>query len=186
MSGVVLRCRTCGTTQEHSGDCDACSAGAVEYFCGNHSPGRWLDGPVCDSCGARYGEASPPPPVPASRTSASIPRAGSRRSTSTSSSAPPSITGVRRLPPTAAPPVPGRVSYPDEEPDTPSLSELLVEMAEEGRRARGAPADAPLRLPTAPVTRLPIVGCLFRLFMLLMFLGLLAVAAVFMLVNGAF
>ena len=47
MSGVVLRCPTCGTTQSHPGECDACFEGEVRYFCGNHSPGLWLDEPVC-------------------------------------------------------------------------------------------------------------------------------------------
>jgi hypothetical protein len=53
MSDVVLRCPNCGTTQESPGECDACHEASVRYFCPNHSPGRWLDGPVCAECGAR-------------------------------------------------------------------------------------------------------------------------------------
>jgi hypothetical protein len=74
MSGVVLRCAHCGTTQSSPGECEACHEGQVRYYCTNHSPGRWLDGHVCSECGAAYGRparrpAAPPipPPPPASR-----------------------------------------------------------------------------------------------------------------------
>ena len=56
MTGVVLRCPACGTTQSKVGECDACYEGAVRYFCANHEPGRWLDTPACNACGARFGE----------------------------------------------------------------------------------------------------------------------------------
>lgn len=64
MSGVALRCPNCGTTQSGPGECDACHEAAVRYFCANHNPGRWLDGPACPSCGARFGEVRPAPRVP--------------------------------------------------------------------------------------------------------------------------
>ena len=53
---VVLRCPTCGTTQGHAGECEACSEGEVRYFCTNHDEGIWLDGPVCSRCGAKFGD----------------------------------------------------------------------------------------------------------------------------------
>ena len=64
MSDVVLRCPHCGTTQATPGECEACHEEAVRHFCPNHSPGRWLDGPVCPECSARAatGRAAPPPP----------------------------------------------------------------------------------------------------------------------------
>jgi hypothetical protein len=52
---VVLRCPACGTTQEHGGECEACSEGEVRYFCTNHDQRLWLDGPVCSRCGAKFG-----------------------------------------------------------------------------------------------------------------------------------
>ena len=70
MSGVVLRCPHCGTTQAGPGECEACHEAQVAYHCTNHSPGRWLESPACPQCGARFGEASPAartPPPPATR-----------------------------------------------------------------------------------------------------------------------
>ena len=82
--------------------------------------------------------------------------------------------------------MPGRVTDPDEVPDTPSLADLLVDMAEEGRRARGVPEEMPPWASTAPRAGVPIVGCLFRLFLFLVLLALVAVAAVSLLLSGAF
>ena len=62
MTGVVLRCPHCGTTQERSGDCEACHEAQVKYFCSNHNPGRWLDAPRCSECGARFGDRVRAPP----------------------------------------------------------------------------------------------------------------------------
>ena len=53
MSDVVLRCPNCGTTQASAGECEACHEGNVRYYCPNHTPGRWLDGPTCAECEAR-------------------------------------------------------------------------------------------------------------------------------------
>ncbi len=64
MSAVVLRCANCGTTQSAQGECEACHEGHVGYYCTNHKPGRWLDGPECSQCHAVYGRDEPPPPVP--------------------------------------------------------------------------------------------------------------------------
>jgi hypothetical protein len=58
MTGVLLRCSNCGASQASPGECQTCHAGEVRYFCSNHEPGRWLAGPVCLACGARFaGEA---------------------------------------------------------------------------------------------------------------------------------
>ena len=61
---VVLRCPTCGTTQGDAGECEACSEGEVRYFCTNHDGGVWLNGPVCGSCGAKFGDPPRKPPTP--------------------------------------------------------------------------------------------------------------------------
>lgn len=73
---VVLRCAICGT-QGHTGECEACSEGEVQYFCTNHNQGIWLDGPVCSRCEAKFGDpprrpapAPTPPPVLAGRAEA--------------------------------------------------------------------------------------------------------------------
>jgi hypothetical protein len=72
MSGVVLRCRHCGTTQGTRGECQACHEAHVEFYCTRHAPGLWLDAPKCSQCGAEFGKAAPPPtggraPAPARR-----------------------------------------------------------------------------------------------------------------------
>lgn len=59
MSGVVLRCPNCGTTQSVRGECEACHEAQIRYYCTNHSPGRWLDGQACSQCGAVYGRSGP-------------------------------------------------------------------------------------------------------------------------------
>jgi hypothetical protein len=56
VSGVVLRCPNCGTTQNAEGQCEACHESPVRYFCLNHAPGVWLDAPACSQCGARFGD----------------------------------------------------------------------------------------------------------------------------------
>ena len=65
MSGVVLRCPNCGTTQPAEGQCEACHEDAVRFFCNNHTPGLWLDGSACPQCGARFGDPMPSRPAPA-------------------------------------------------------------------------------------------------------------------------
>jgi hypothetical protein len=55
MSGVLIRCQHCGTTQATLGECEACHEGETRYYCPNHAPGLWLDGPACATCGARVG-----------------------------------------------------------------------------------------------------------------------------------
>src|SRR5687767_191586 len=105
MSGVVLRCPTCGTTQNHPGECDACGEVGVRHFCANHNPGLWLDEPVCTACGARFGE---PPPGRPERTpgAATAPPAGEMRRPESRSPKPRGAerpTVVRRVPPRPRP-----------------------------------------------------------------------------------
>ena len=64
MNGVFLRCPNCGTTQSSAGECEACHEANVRYYCSNHTPGIWVDKPVCSRCGAKFGEIAPPPPPP--------------------------------------------------------------------------------------------------------------------------
>lgn len=61
MSDVVLRCPNCGTTQSSDGECETCHEARVRWFCVNHTPGRWLDGPVCAECAARPKRGAPRP-----------------------------------------------------------------------------------------------------------------------------
>ena len=95
MSAVVLRCDNCGTSQSGLGLCEACHEGQVRYFCKNHSPGRWLDGPKCNQCGAAYGVAAGPPPT---RPTAGTVRTGSTRKRPVSDPVPTSPPPRRRGP----------------------------------------------------------------------------------------
>jgi len=74
MSGVLLRCPKCGTTQSHTGECDACYEDTVRYYCSNHSPGLWLNAPTCIKCGAKFGAAPLKAPSPAPRASTPVVR----------------------------------------------------------------------------------------------------------------
>lgn len=79
MSDVVIRCPNCGTTQATLGECEACHEAEARYFCPNHAPGRWIDGPTCPSCGARHTGRTrveaPPPRVTQPRVSRTGPPA---------------------------------------------------------------------------------------------------------------
>jgi rubredoxin len=68
MTGVLLRCPSCGTTKSSFGECEACHEAQVRYYCTNHTPGQWLESPKCTLCGAVFGRASPAPsPMPTPR-----------------------------------------------------------------------------------------------------------------------
>src|SRR5262245_32483789 len=96
MTGVVLRCPNCGTTQSVEGECEACAEAKVRYYCSNHTPGRWLDSKTCSQCGAVYGRTTPPPAAPGpSRWPPAAP-GPSRR--------PPAAPGPPKRPPAAPPP----------------------------------------------------------------------------------
>lgn len=67
---VVQRCQNCGTTQATAGECKTCHEAQVRYYCTNHEPGIWLDGPECPQCAARSMPATRPSvakPTPALR-----------------------------------------------------------------------------------------------------------------------
>lgn len=163
---VVLRCPTCGTTQGDAGDCEACSDGEVRYFCTNHDGGVWLNGPVCGSCGAKFGD--PPrkahtprtPSMPTRPAGAPDFRPPSRRRAAEPSSEP--AFGGR--PRGAEPEEPAE---PEVLPRTPStLGELLEEITEERARgrARYEVEDAPwASRPAEPRPGFPLAGCLVRI-----------------------
>ena len=171
---VVLRCSTCGTTQMHAGECEACFDGEVRYFCTSHSPGLWLDNPVCSRCGAKFGEAPKRTPVTPSLPTPSIPAPATRRPESRSP----------RLPR----PAPGRdsasrppVTVEDSEyvPTAPSLAELLAALAE---RTRGRyRADLPVERPRRG--GLPVLGCLVRLVLIVIVLITLLLGGVFVVLD---
>jgi hypothetical protein len=85
MSGVVLRCPSCGTTKASGGECEACHEAQVRYYCTIHTPGRWLDSSVCPECGAQFGVADPasaapaPPPRPRRPAPPATPRSAGPR-----------------------------------------------------------------------------------------------------------
>jgi hypothetical protein len=125
MSGVALRCPNCGTAQSGPGECEACHEAAVRYFCTNHNPGRWLDGPACSECGARFGEvraapratAGPPPPrsAPASGRAAR-PSPGPTHESPRGRTAPPARPEASIESPASAPARTGRSPWPRRAP----------------------------------------------------------------------
>jgi len=176
---VLLRCPNCGTTQMTPGTCEACHTGDVRYFCTNHKPGFWLDTPTCPDCGARFGD-SPRPPA---STSALPPR--------TRASAParprPAIPSTR--PPVRPAPVPAPRVSPDvwtgredselsrpehtAGPPAPVWMALLRNLILARRRsAAGLPDERPRSRGAG--------GCVLRVVMVLIFLFLTLLAAVFM------
>lgn len=151
-SGVVLRCPNCGTTQATSGECEACHEGNVRYYCANHSPGRWLDGPVCEECALRPARVEGPPRVPSpspgsrSRTGgAAEPRPPLVPRPPLSRGPKPRVPGptVDRFPP-AYEELPPRGSDRGRDPTAISLEELLGAlggMRERARRGRRRERD---------------------------------------------
>lgn len=184
-TGVVIRCPNCGTTQSALGECDACHEAETRYFCPDHEPGRWLDGPSCSACGARVGvpgirsRPAPPPRAP-SRTPIRNP---------VRDAVPPSARAPTR--PRAEPP---RGRERDEEEEevftgpvfTPGRTPLedLLRSAMRGGRPGGMPGASgglpglPSMLPTG-VKIVSAFGCLRRLVMLVIFLAILAAVAFF-------
>ena len=156
MSGVALRCPSCGTTQAHPGECDACYEAQVRYFCDNHTPGRWLDQPHCEACGARFGE---PTKTPVSRTpaaAATVPRVRGRTH--------PPREGL--TPPPPPPPRGGgeRIPEPPERPAPaapPDLAEFLRRLL--AARARPRYEEEPLLRAPVSFGRPRRGGCLGKL-----------------------
>jgi len=191
MTGVVIRCPHCGTTQASLGECEACHEGETRYFCPNHTPGRWLDSPACTSCGARLGVAPPGAPALAP------PRSGRSSAAATPparATRPPRRTdGLPRYD-TAPPPRPrdpddyevltGEVRGKGSGAARRSGSELLDMLV----RAAGAAAAsrAAARVPRHPAaaaasTGSSLFGCLRRLVILAVVLIILAMVAFVML-----
>ena len=175
MSGVVLRCPTCGTTQSHSGECDACSEGEVRYFCTSHDPGLWLDGSTCTECGARFGDAPKKDPDRTPRAARTVPVHRTRRAEP--SVMPPDVTSPRTIRRRPAPP-----AEPHDSP--PSLAELLARVAAERERADYTVEEVPRREETGTGRTPFIVGCLLRLLLLVLLLIALAVAGLFILFGN--
>jgi hypothetical protein len=181
---VVLRCPTCGTTQGDAGDCEACSEGNVRYFCTNHG-GVWLNGPLCGSCGTKFGDPPRKPPTPRTPSVPTRPagapdfRPPSRRRATEPSSEP----DFGRRP--AEEPAEAEVL-----PRTPSsLEELLKEITEERARgrARYEVEDAPwARRPAEPRRPgFPLAGCLVRIVGLVFLLIAAAIIFLFLLFGGS-
>ena len=192
MSAVVLRCPNCGTTRATPGECEACHDAEVRYYCPNHSPGRWLDGPACGACGARFG-VEPPRPAPRPTPGPAAPRPAPPRSERARPTRP-APTASRTEPP------PPRAARPED-----LLDELLrgARGGSSGGWGGGVPAgwtpDASAPSPSGPAGGwLPprrergarrggpsVVGCLVRLVVTLVLLAVLAVAALVALAGGS-
>jgi hypothetical protein len=179
---VVLRCPACGTTQEHGGECDACSEVEVRYFCTNHDEGIWLDGPVCSRCGAKFGEASRTPQAPrAPRVPTPPTRAPDFRPPSARTPEhPPGVDFGRRPPRRSEPEAPA-------EPEVlpPSLGELLEELARQRARAGGPyEAEGPWVTPRTHRGGFPLGGCLIRIASLAFLLLAAFILFLFLLFGG--
>ena len=179
---VGLRCPRCGTTQAHTGECEACFEGEVRYFCTNHAEKIWIDGPVCSRCGARFGDAprrpAPPPPIRPTRPAgppdfrSPDPRRAPDRPAPESGWRPPARRGPEE---------------PSVLPRTSSLEELLEEFRTgAGGRGGGYPGGEPWTEPRVPRPGFPILGCLGRLVGLGFLLLVLFIIFMFVLFGGLF
>jgi hypothetical protein len=181
MSGVVLRCPSCGTTRAAPGECDACHEAQVRYYCTNHTPGRWLDSRSCPQCGSQFGvpdpppvvhspprrpTASPPPPPP----TAHPPKAGRKGYTSW----PPRGPWSRRVPPGHE-----RETRPRSDAFRDAIERRLPELFREAARVRRM-----REVPDSPPIGVATTGCL-RAVLLLLLLFMLASLAMPLLL-GAF
>ena len=164
MSEVVIRCPNCGTTGGSLGECDACHESDRRYFCTNHTPGRWLDGPACTECGARFG----------------VDRARPRP-------APRPTPGPSPRPRVEPPETLGRRPAPRDEPEW-TIEDILGGPARAPHRAEvegPGTRDPRFEVPTEPtfpplgVHVIRVGGCVRRLVMLVIFLLVLAALAFF-------
>lgn len=183
MSKVVLRCPKCGTSQNQPGECDACYEAQVRYFCTNHVPGRWLDAPVCEDCGQKFGEAPKPPPVP----SAPL-RAPTRTNPRTPARPMPPPVSRTRVPgaiePSRTPH--RRVPEPDSPRPEPTLADALDHLLR-ARRGR-APREPSWEEPTTE-TRMPpprTNGCLVKLLILAAIVAAFWLGVPMLLLGGLF
>jgi len=183
---VVRRCPSCGTTRATPGECEACHAAQVRYFCTNHTPGVWLDAPKCPTCGARFGEparrastAAPPVPVRA--------RAVEPARPPVSPSAPPPPYSRAAPAPRAAPAEAEpwssreRLAPAGEEELEAGASRMALwqQLLRAAIRARYTPARTASDRERPPVGR-GAAGCLVRLVLLMMLLFLALVVGLFL------
>ena len=177
MSGVVLRCSTCGTTQSHAGECETCGEGTVRYYCENHSPGLWMDEPVCAVCGAKFGERPPEPTRPI------LPSSPAPRARETGR--PAETIRPHRPPPRPEPRTPIEPE-PEHVPAPLSLTELLDHLARE-RTARPYVAEEPppreRRGPAHGAVRA--VGCLLKIVIFVILLIVFSLGGCFLRFGGA-
>ena len=138
MTGVVLKCPSCGTTQARSGECEACHEGDVRFFCTNHSPGRWLEQPSCSACGAVFGAPVPRKPRPSE-----LPRPTTRPAARARVERPPAPRGRPRVGPWDSPET--SVEYPPERPRPEIEADLAtrrwLELLRNLARRRRVPAE---------------------------------------------
>lgn len=176
MSGVVLRCPTCGTTQNHPGECDACYDDQVRYFCSNHNPALWLEKPVCRECGAKCGEAPRRHPVPPPRADSSPPARRMRRSEAR-----------LPIPPSEGDPRRSRPRDPEAAPVAPSLADLLASVLVARRKRTSDWAEDELRWerPELRLPRFALKRFIVRLVWLALLLLAVAVTVTFLLVGSA-
>jgi hypothetical protein len=185
MSGVVLRCPSCGTTKAAPGECEACHEAQVRYYCTNHTPGRWLDSPSCPQCGSQFGvperpPAAPPRP-PRSRTPVAAPASPAPTRT------PSPTTRTRRYTPWPSGGPWARRPPPGEEVETHTkrdplrdvltsrLPELLREAARVRRRSE---------VPEMPPIGMAAGGCLRAVLLIALFF-MLALFGLSMILGGA-
>ena len=174
---VVLRCPTCGTSQGHPGECEACFEGEVRYFCTSHEEGIWLDSAVCSRCGAKFGDAPRQPPAPPAASAPTPPR-DSRKPVRRRPAERSWDVEVGGAPPRR--PEREKTAEPEVLPRRPSFRELLEEIGRRRARTRGGyDVDVPAADPPGPRGALPFAGCLLRAVGLVV---LLVVAAVVLLV----
>ena len=182
MSGVVLRCPSCGTTKADTGECDACHEAQGRHYCTNHTPGRWLDSRSCPQCGSQFSVPDPPPVVhspprrppasPAPPTATALPPTAGRKGYR---SWPPRGPWGRRV-------LPGhdeRETRPRSDAFRDALERRLPELFREAARARRMRED-----PDSPPIGVAATGCLRAALLLLLFFMLASLAMPLLL--GAF
>jgi hypothetical protein len=171
MSGIVIRCPHCGTTQTTLGECEACHEATTRWFCSNHEPGLWLDAPLCPTCGARPG-------VPGSRPTPTPTR--SRAPTPPRSTPPPRRTPTREetYAPDSPEPEPEVWSGPVFAPGDPRNRDPRFSEAPDAWHI-----DPSVVFPTA-VRVVSVFGCLRRLVMIVLILLVLFAIGFFSLFGG--
>jgi len=176
---VVLRCPNCGTTRATPGECEACHEARARYYCANHAPGLWLDSSACPKCGSRFGEpprafAPPAPVVRSARTPPATPA-------SARPSAPLSSAVADRPAPHAEP---AKVVADRSEPASVIREEDRAKLATMAPWQTILSAVLNARSAARARERLPIGvgagGCLRRLLMIVLLLGVALVIALFL------